>query len=302
MSKAKSLFEKSKSNHSLLYDSVSYGMYKLGYGDINLAGANSRYKTFTKLEKEFKGEIGKTDFKTYENDMSNTVWICWLQGVENAPELVKNCITSIQYYIKDRDFIFINKDNFSNYCEIPGYIVDKWKKGVISNTHFSDILRLALLIQHGGLWLDSTVYMSGELPDYITDGDFFAYRDGFFNCDLINIGNWLIYSKPNNILLNETLSLIYSYWKKYNHTKHYFIFQMFFRMVTDCYEKEWSDVPYFSQMDQHIFSFELLDKFSEKRWAQLKGLTNIHKLTNKIYVSNAEDGSYYSMLDKLYKL
>ncbi len=302
MNKAKALFEKSKKNHSLVYDSVSYAMYKLGYGDINLAGANSRYKTFTRLEKEFRGEIGKKSFKTYDDDMSNTVWICWLQGIESAPELVKNCVNSIQYYIKDRDFVFINKDNFRDYCEIPEFIIEKWEKGIISNTHFSDILRLALLIQHGGLWLDSTVYMTGALPDYITDCGFFAYRDGFFNCDLINIGNWLIFSKPNNTLLNETLSLIYSYWKKYNHTKHYFIFQMFFRMVTDYYEEEWEAVPYFSQMDQHIFSFELFNKYSEKRWKQLKALTPIHKLTNKLDISKAEEGSYYSLLDRLYKL
>ena len=301
MSKAKSLFEKSKNNHSLLYDSVSYGMYKLGYGDINLAGANSRYKTFTKLEKEFKGEIGKTEFREYGGDMCNTVWICWLQGVENAPELVKSCVKSMQYHIKDKEFVFINRDNFSEYCEIPEFIINKWKNGIISNTHFSDILRLALLIQNGGLWLDATVYMTGALPEYICDGDIFAYRDGFFNCDLINIGNWLIYSKPNNILLNETLNLLYSYWKKYNFTKHYFIFQMFFRMVTDYYPDKWNSIPYFSQMDQHIFSFEFLDEYNEKRFNQLKALTPIHKLTNKIDVSEAVQNSYYSMLSELYK-
>ena len=104
MSRIKSLIEKSKNNHALLYDAVSYGMYKLGYGDINLAGANSRYKTFTKLEKEFKSEIGKTEFNKYSRDKSNTVWVCWLQGVDNAPPLIKSCIASMQYHIKDREF------------------------------------------------------------------------------------------------------------------------------------------------------------------------------------------------------
>ncbi len=300
MDKVKKLFEKSKSNHSLVYDTVSYGMYKLGYGDINLAGANSRYKTFTKLEKEFKNQIGKKSFKKYGGERTNTVWICWLQGIESAPELVKSCVKSMQHYLKGKDIVFINKDNFREYCEIPEYIIDKWEKGIISNTHFSDILRLALLIQNGGLWMDSTVYMTGELPDYICDGDFFAYRDGFFNCDLINMGNWLIYSKADNLLLNETLSLIYEYWKKYDYTKHYFIFQMFFRMVTDYYAEEWSKIPYFSQMDQHIFSFEFLEEYNEKRFRQLRQLTPIHKLSNKIDVSKAKSGSYYSMLDKLY--
>lgn len=301
MERYKKLLEKSKAHHSLLYDGVSYGMYKLGYGDINLAGANSRYKTFTKLEKEFKKEIGKKTFKKYDKDMTNTVWVCWLQGFENAPELVKNCIESMKYHIKDKEFVFITADNFADYCEIPEFIIDKWKRGTISHTHFSDILRLALLIQNGGLWIDATAYFTGELPNYICDGDFFIYRDGFFNYDLINAGNWLIFSDPNNILLNETFNLLCSYWKKYDYTKHYFIFQMFFRMVTDYYEKEWDTVPYFSQMDQHIFSFEFLDEYSEKRFRQLKALTNIHKLTLKADFDCESENSYYSKLDNLYK-
>ena len=301
MKRAKNLFEKSKNNHSLLYDAVSYGMYKFGYGDINLAGANSRYKTFTKLEKEFKKEIGKTQFKTYENDMSNTVWICWLQGVESAPPLIENCIASMQYHIKDKDFVFISKDNFRNYCDIPEYIIKKWEDGIITHTHFSDIIRLALLTQHGGLWLDATVYMTGALPDYVCDGDFFVYRDGFFNCDVINFGSWIIYSKPNNLLLNETLNLLYLYWKKYDYMKHYFLLHLMFRLVTDNYKDEWNAIPYFSQMDQHIFSFEFLGKYDEKRWEQLKALTPLHKLSTKADFENEKENSYLSKLDSLFK-
>ena len=297
----KELLEKSKNNHSLTADTVSYIMYKFGYGDINLAGANARYKVFTKLEKEFKKQIGKTQFKKYDNDMSDAVWICWLQGKDNAPELVKNCIASIEYHIKDRRIIHISKYNFRDYCEIPEFIIKKWEKGIISNTHFSDILRLALLVQHGGLWLDSTVYMTGDLPDYITDGEFFGYRDGFFNCDLINFGNWLIYSKPNNILLNETYSLLLSYWNKYNYTKHYFIFQMFFRMVTDSYPEYWESIPYFNQMNLHIFSFEVMKSYNQKRFNQLRKLTPIHKLTNKTDFDKEDCSSYFSMLNELYK-
>ncbi len=302
MSKFSELIKKSKDHHSLIADTVSYGMYKLGYGDINLAGANSRYKTFTSLERQFKKLVGKTDFKAYDNDMSDVVWICWLQGFDNAPELVKKCIASIEYHIKDRRIIYIDSKNYSDYCDIPDFIIEKWRNGIICNAHFADIIRLALLIQHGGLWMDATVYMTGPLPEYITDGEFFGYRDGFFNCDLINFGNWLIYSKPNNILLNETYSLLLCYWKKYNYAKHYFIFQMFFRMVTDAYEDYWESIPYFNQMNLHIFSFEFLNEYNEKRFKQLCDLTPIHKLTNKSDTATAVENSYFSKFDTLYKL
>jgi hypothetical protein len=301
MNRLKELIKKSREHHSLTADAVSYFMYKCGYGDINLAGANSRYKTFTRLEKEFKSQIGKTDFKHYCDEMQETVWICWLQGFENAPELVKSCIASMEYHLKGRRIIYITADNFRDYCDIPEYIIEKWRKGIICSAHFADLLRLALLIQHGGLWIDATVYMTGPLPSYITEGDFFGYRDGFFNCDLINFGNWLIYSAPNNRLLNETYALLLAYWKKYDYAKHYFIFQMFFRMVTDCYPDEWEKVPYFNQMDLHIFSFEFLNTYDENRFRRLCELTPLHKLTLKADFDKEETNSYYSKFDTLYR-
>lgn len=302
MGTIKKLYDKSKKNHSLTADTVSYIMYKFGYGDINLAGANSRYKTFTKLEKEFKGLVGKTEFTAYDEDMSDVVWICWLQGIENAPQLVRHCVSSIEHHITDRRIIYISKDNFRDYCEIPPFIIEKWEKGIITNTHFSDILRLALLIRHGGLWLDATVYLTDALPEYITDGDFFVYRDGFFNCDVINFGSWIIYAAaPNHVLLNEALALTYAYWRKYDYMKHYFLLHLLFRIVTDCYPEEWNGIPYYSQMDQHIFSFEITDDFSEKRWKQLAALTPLHKLSNKLDIGNAGADSYYAKLGELYK-
>ncbi len=45
---------------------------------------------------------------------------------------------------------------------IPNSIVSKWKSNVISDTHFSDIIRTELLIKYGGTWIDSTVYVNNK--------------------------------------------------------------------------------------------------------------------------------------------
>ena len=96
----------------------------------------------------------------------------------------------------------------NEYVQFPDYIVRKWKEGVISNTHLSDLLRLELLIRYGGLWIDSTTYMTGTIPAYIDDSNFFVYRNGWMDMEMINMGSWLIFSKyTNNIILLETQSL-----------------------------------------------------------------------------------------------
>lgn len=300
MSRKTDMLKKSIKQHMLIYDAVSILFMKMGYSDINLAGQNARYRAFNKLRKRYSSQIGKTTFKSYDNDNSQRVWVCWLQGMENAPELVKICYASMKHYIKDYEITVITSENYGDFVTLPDYIIDKWKRGIISNTHFSDILRLELLIEHGGLWLDSTTYLTGELPDYITESDFFMYRDGFFESELINAGNWLIKSNTNNIILQETRELLLRYWKEHNYTQNYFIFQFFFRMVTDYYKEEWSKVPYFNQINLHTFAMELYDSYSEKRFRQLKALTPIHKLTYKLDKSKIKDNSFYNMIDRLY--
>lgn len=300
MGKLSALIKKSAKSRTLIYDMTSYLFCKLGYGDVNLAGQISRYRGYTYLKRKYENQIGKTEFKVYENEYKPRVWVCWLQGIENAPELVQSCYASMKHYIKDMEIVALNKDNIKDYITLPDYIYEKWEKGIIPNATFSDLVRIELLIEHGGLWLDSTTLLTGKLPSYITDYDFFVYHDGEFDSQVINMGSWLMFSKPNNILLNETMALFLSYWKEHNYLKNYFLMHLLFRMVTDHYDKEWKKMPYFNQADQHILSHEIGNAYSEKRINEIKKLSSIHKLSNKYDTSNFEKDSYYSRLDSLY--
>ena len=168
---------------------------------------------------------------------------------------------------------------------------------MISNTHLSDLLRLELLIRYGGLWIDSTTYMTGTIPAYINDSDFFVYRNGWMDMEMINMGSWLIFSKyTNNKLLLETQSLLYAYWKKYNYIKNYFLMHIFFRMVTDANPELWEQVPAINHIDSHLLMQELPKHYDEKRCRQIMQFTSIHKLTYKAKISSG------ATADKLGKL
>lgn len=300
MGRFSQLIKKSIKSRTLTYDITSYLFCKIGYGDINLAGQNARYKAYNSLKKKYEKYIGTADFKKYDGDEKPRVWVCWLQGIENAPELVKACTDSMKYHIRNMEIVFLDKDNIKKYITLPDYIYEKWERGIIPNAQFSDIVRNQLIIEHGGLWLDATTYLTDNIPSYITDSEFFVYRDGFFECEVINMGNWLIWGKANNIMLNEVQNLLLTYWKECDYLKQYFIMHLFFRMVSEHYTDEWKKVPYFSQMNQHTFMMELNNTYDEKRWDQLKNLTPIHKLSTKIDYTNS-DNPYFSMLNELYK-
>ncbi len=101
------------------------------------------------------------------------IWVCWLQGEENAPEVVKSCIRSIRENNKKHPINFISMNNISDYIEIPEIILEKWKKKQISPTHFSDYIRSALLAKFGGIWMDATLFCVQELPEEFFSMPFF---------------------------------------------------------------------------------------------------------------------------------
>lgn len=64
------------------------------------------------------------------------VWLCWWQGIDNAPALVQRCVESIQRNVKEHDVIILTDENYRRYVDIPDWIVDKYRNGVFSRTHF----------------------------------------------------------------------------------------------------------------------------------------------------------------------
>ena len=92
---------------------------------------------------------------------SKPIWFCWLQGFDNAPEIVHACYNSIKRNIPDREIEVIDNENWQEFVELPDYIIKKWEKGRNPAALFSDLLRLELLIKYGGTWIDSTELCTG---------------------------------------------------------------------------------------------------------------------------------------------
>lgn len=279
-------------SRTLFTDAASVGLMACGFGDKYLVGLNSMYKAYKWVNKKMgpfyreylaEVEITKSAAAKTVCTSSRTAWVCWLQGIDAAPVVVKQCYASINKWLQDWDIVLITAENFSEYATLPDFIVDKWKNGVISNTHFSDILRLQLLIEHGGLWLDATTMLTGAIPDYVLESGFFVFHNGWMDEEMINIASWFIYSaQPQFKLLIQTRDLIFAYWKKFNYLKNYFLLHMLFRIVTDANEQPWNEVPYYNQIDNHLLMIELQKPFNAQRVEQIKALTPIHKLTYKL--------------------
>lgn len=145
------------------------------------------------------------------------IWICWLQGEESAPQLVKNCINSVRRNANGHKVIIITKDNFKDYVDIPDYILEKYEKGIISHAHFSDIMRMSLICKHGGIWIDATVFCTKKLPDKIFNQLFFTCKSPVAETDYISNLQWtsfIIGGQKNSLFFRFNLEFYLEYWKK----------------------------------------------------------------------------------------
>ena len=279
------LIKESLKKHSLIRDTFIYLLYKIGLCN-NRTSYNMRCDNdYYKLKRKYWKKLASINNNLPKNHVkSNYVWITWFQGRDNAPEIVKRCIDSIEKELKGKEIVIITDDNYKEYVDFPEFITEKYKKGIITKTHFSDILRMALLKKYGGLWLDATVFCTGnnELRE-IEQNDIFVYREGWWDHQTINMASWLIYSESNNKFISATLELLYEYWSKHNYLMNYFLVHLLFRMVTEYYPDDWKKIPYFDHSNNHLLAHELSNKYDSKRYERIIKITDFHKLSYKIY-------------------
>ncbi|CAD0147620.1 Capsular polysaccharide synthesis protein [Streptococcus thermophilus] len=258
-------------------------------------------KIINRLRKNYKREAIRIktsiDAKKCSYRKDNVIWVCWFQGIENAPDIVKICIESLKRNIKSKDIIVITYENYRDYVTFPIFIQEKIDNGIISGAHMSDLLRLELLTKYGGTWVDATVYFSDDnFPNFFFDSDLFLFQklkpalDG----NPLAISNWFITSKANHPLLCMTKELLYSYWLKNNEVIHYFIFHMFFQIATEHYPNEWGRVIPTSSSAPHSLLLRLFDDYNEYLWDGISKQSSIHKLTYKFTTVDTQRlGTFY---------
>lgn len=270
---------------------------------LEILRLSATLKTKQRLGKKYRSTLVQFD-KAYNNNLphnlSNKVWICWFQGMEHAPYIIKKCYESVKKNLPNKEIVLLTDKNINNYVQFPDYIQKKYEAGMITKTHMTDLLRLELLIRYGGMWLDATVFCSSpEIPEYYFDSDLFFYqclkpgKDG----NASYISSWLISAKTNNKILLAVRELLYAYWKENNIMWDYYLLHDFMSIVLDVYPEEWKMIVPFDNATPHILLLRLFERYDEKMWRAIKMQTPFHKLTYKFEEKKTQiPDTYYSKL------
>lgn len=238
-----------------------------------------KYGTFIA---EFKRDDAERAKLPHEH--SNRVWVCWLQGMETAPEIVKRCFQSLQDNLIEREIILLTDENYREWVIFPEYIQEKIDNGIITRTHMTDLLRLELLENYGGTWIDATVFCSGKnIPDYIWDSDFFLYQimkpglDGHAQ----RTSSWFITACTNQPIVLLVKELLYEYWKTNSKMADYFLIHDLMELALEVYPEEWMRVVPVSSSIPHILLLRFDQMYDDKIWQATKDMTPFHKLSWK---------------------
>lgn len=283
------------------FSKKSLEIVRLSVSNKQMKRLRNKYRYFVNDYLASTHQITKQTTSNKENNDADRrcIWFCWFQGLEAAPDIVKKCYDSLKQNIPNREIVIITEDNYRNYVKFPEYIENKLRIGIISRTHMSDLLRLELLKNYGGTWIDATVYLSGELQSYMLDDNLFLFQnlkpglDGHSTC----ISNWFMTAEAGNKVVCLTLALLYEYWRRNNGLVDYFIFHYFFQMAIEQYPEEWNKVVPVSNSTPHILLLRLFEKYDEEIWIAVKEQSRVHKLTYKFKDEQAEiEGTYYKEL------
>ncbi len=269
---------------------------------LELLRLAANLKTKQRLEKRYKKvliEFGEQWSADVSHQTCKTVWVFWWQGEDAMPKIVKQCYASIKEHLKDWEIVLLTENNYKEYASFPNYILDKLNNG-ITLTHFSDLLRLELLIKHGGLWVDSTVLCtSGDIPKSILSSDLFVYRPQKPGSDgaSIYLSSWIMWAKTNNRLLLATQAMLYEYWQKNSSLTDYYLLHYFMSIVFDRYEEEAKRIPPLCNSVPHLLQLHFFEKFDEDYWDDVKHMTCFHKLSYKFDAEKYNlEGTYYKKI------
>ena len=137
------------------------------------------------------------------------IFTYWHQGFEAAPAVPRACLDQIRRTHSDCDIHALDSSDLEEIRKDIPLSEDVWNKLAIP--HQSDLIRTALLLRHGGIWMDPTVYPLSSSWDWLQDkmdaGLFFFQRPGRDRL----ISNWLIAAERGHPVLADLLEKLCAY-------------------------------------------------------------------------------------------
>lgn len=144
------------------------------------------------------------------------IFMLWFQGWENAPHVVQRCALSWRERNPTWTVEYLDRQAIQNW--VPRWWEQVQIKGDcekrFTRQNRSDFIRMALLLQHGGVWADATTFCCRPLDEWLRFGGpdpFFAFRnDGRDSSKPCS--NWFLAADRDSEILNAWWVASIQFW------------------------------------------------------------------------------------------
>ena len=306
ISKKRAYFPNNVLNWQLLGKFLGQIPYVIGENNARKICEKRHNATREFLEKEFYEFIINYEFNTCNQKNSKIIWTLWMQGYENAPELVKSTIDSIRKFaeLNNFQFILLEENTIEKYIVFPKLIKEKMDLGVIDYTKISDILRVSLLAKYGGTWVDATIYMKEEFDSSLLLQNYYTIKTGGIEDYSPNISNnrWKgFFLSGNSSLFSFTRDFFFEYYSRYDIAVDYLLIDYIFDMAYKYNEKIKNQMLELEKSNPNLFWLEshLGDKFDQKVWDNITETTKVFKTTYKLSgeIKSNKNNFYSKLID-----
>jgi hypothetical protein len=229
--------------------------------------------------------------------MRKIIWTCWFQGWEEAPPLVQKCLKSWKNQNSAWDFRFLDVGTISRYIDLASHI--DLTRQPVTTASLSGVVRMLLLHEYGGVWVDATTLCNIPLDDWIhlaADGGFFAFtpKEGEDT-----LATWFLAARPGNYLVaNWAARLIQSWGGRPRTNEHSWLLSQFVELckTNTLAFRAWQDIPRISaEGPMAIQTLGLYKDFDDVK-SSIDWTVPLFKLTHRLDVNQIASNSAIARL------
>lgn len=192
------------------------------------------------------------------------IWIYW-NNPDSMPLMVRSCVNRIKQMANGHEVVVITDKTLRQYVDFDPVVWRKYREGKITRTHLSDFIRVALLYQYGGVYLDSTIYPLRPLGDKFFELPFFSNHTtpdpASCQIALCRWSSFMCGCRKGNLLMKAALDVFTEYWRRYDHLMDYVLIDYTYNLLYD-------EIPAIREM------IDSLPENNSKIWALQPSLAN----------------------------
>jgi hypothetical protein len=217
-----------------------------------------------------------------EDCMRKVIWSCWFQGRDRAPPLVRKCLHSWESLNPGWEVRVLDAQTVCRYVDLHAH-VDLTRQTLIAAS-LSNIVRILLLHEYGGVWADATTLCNVPLDDWLplaSNTGFFAFaRPGEDRL----LSSWFLAAQPGNSLVAKWAARTLRFWQGRQRASEYHWFHYQFGLLCSIDNeafRAWQRVPRISAAAPSLV-YELAYEDFEIARSRIDWTTPLFKLSYRL--------------------